>query len=381
MPVAPRRLRVLGFALALLVLAAVVGTAGCARRNRTRDQRFPVIVARVQVRDMPYEILANGTVEARQTAGINAQVGGVLVNVAFREGDEVRAGQVMFEVDPKPLRAALAQARAMLARDRAQYEDARLQAERSEQLVAQNYVSAEEAGQKRAAAQSLLATVHADSEAAVNAALSLSYATVRAPFGGRTGNLHVHVGDLIKANDTGNPMVTLNQIRPILVRFTVPERELPAVLARRSAGLKVLVCPSDSDLVLATGSLVFVDNAVDPATGTILMKGEFPNADGRLWPGEFVDTRLVVYVERRACVVPTVAVTTLPSGAYVYVLRPDTTVATQPVTVERTSRNVAVITSGLTGRETVVTDGQLRLSPGAKVQPKDGSRLGLEAGL
>ncbi len=345
---------------ALPLLAMALGT-GCSRQGRMRAQRVPVTVARVEVRPVPYEIATNGTVEARQTAGINAQVGGVVLRIAFREGDEVAAGQLLVQIDPKPFQAA------------------RLQAERAAKLVVDNYISQDEADTKRAAAEALHATVRADSAAAATAALNLDYAAVRAPFAGRTGNLHVHVGDLIKANDTGNPMVTLNQVRPILVRFTIPERELPQVLAHRSEGLRVDVHAGGSDTVLESGSLAFMDNAVDPATGTLLMKGEFQNRDGALWPGQFVDTRLVVYVEKNACVVPQPAITTLPAGAFVYVLQPDTTVAIRPVKVTRTARNLAVISTGLKPGETVVTDGQLRLSQGSRVMIRDGRQLGLEA--
>lgn len=379
MPHLERGVRACAWFAALALLAAA-GAAGCAKKQPPRSQRVPVTVTRAESRDVPFEIVTNGTVEARQTTEVCAQVGGVVQRIAFREGDEVRAGQVLVQIDPRPYQAALAQARGALARDVAQYESARLQAERSRRLVAENYVSSEEAEQKSAAAEALRATVRADSAAVTSAALNLEYATIRAPFAGRTGNLRVHVGDLVKANDTAAPLVSLNQVRPVLVRFTIPERGLAAILARHTAPMRVEVHPGDSDSLLQAGRLVFRDNAVDPATGTLLMKGEFENLDDGLIPGQFVDLRLVVYVEKGAVVVPQHAVTTLPSGAFVYVLRPDTTVAIRPVTVARTVRNLAVVARGLQPGELVVTDGQLRLSQGSRVMVRDGKKLGLEAG-
>ena len=363
-----------------LALVLLAGPWGCGGKPGVRQPRVPVTVARAEVRDLPFELEANGNVEARQTASINSQVGGVIQRVAFHEGDEVREGQVLFLIDPAPFRAALTQAAAMLARDRAQYENARLESERAVQLVAQNYISAEEADQKKAAAQALLATVRADSANAVIARLNLDYATIRAPFAGRTGNLHVHPGDLVKANDVGNPMVSLNQIHPILVRFAIPERQLPLIQRQGGRALQVSARPSGSDTASLSGTLSFMDNTVDATTGTILMKAQFENRQSLLWPGEFVDVRVVVYVQHNACVVPAPAVNAVASGNFVYVLQPDTTVARRDVTVERTVGNLAVVSAGLKAGETVITDGQLRLAPGLKVILRGGRPGGLEAG-
>jgi len=212
----------------------------------------------------------------------------------------------------------------------------------------------------------LAASVRADSAAAIAARLNLEYATVRAPIGGKTGSLKVHVGDQVKANEPTNPLVSINQIRPIRVRFTVPEVRLSDVRQRAGGKVGVEAQTSDADSAWAQGKLAFVDNGVDPSSGTVLLKGEFSNKDGRLWPGQFVRVRVRLYVQGNATVVPTTAVTNSQSGTYLFVVKPDTTVEARPITVQRTWGDYSVIDSGVRPGETVVTDGQLRLSPGAK---------------
>jgi multidrug efflux system membrane fusion protein len=211
--------------------------------------------------------------------------------------------------------------------------------------------------------------VRADSAAVENARLSLEYTSIRAPIGGRTGNLLVHEGNLVRANAT-DPLVVINKIRPILVRFPVPESQLPLIQRYRGGTLPVFADPGDSDSTMLEGRLTFVDNNVDPSTGTILLKAEFPNSRRALWPGEFVNARLVLFTQRRACVVPAQAVTQGQEGVFVYVVQSDRTVALRPVTVARTTDEWAVITDGVAPGDEVVTDGQLRLAPGAKVVVK-----------
>ena len=213
-------------------------------------------------------------------------------------------------------------------------------------------------------------TLRADSGAVATARLNLQYSTIRAPIGGRTGDLKVHVGDLIKAA-TSEPLVTINQVRPIRVRFPVPEGDLGRIQRYRNGDPQVLVRAS-GDTTQIRGSLTFVDNAVDPTSGTLLLKGEFPNRDGRLWPGEFVEARLVLAMEPHAVVVPAPAVANGQQGAYVYVLNPDSTVTSRPISVARSTEELAVVASGLKPGEVGVTDGQFRLSPGAKVLVRTG---------
>jgi membrane fusion protein, multidrug efflux system len=357
---------------ATLIVAAAAGLLGCASKSQNRSARVPVTVATAVERSMPFALVSTGAVEPIVSADVGSQVGGVVTRVAFKEGEDVQAGQLLYQLDPRPFRAALEQAKGVLAKDRAQAESARLDAERTQKLLEQNMAAQADWDQKRAAADSWLAAVQADSAALVSAALNLEYASIRAPIQGRTGRHLVNVGDLVKAG-TSDPLVTINQLRPMRVRFTVPQTAVPLVLRYRDANPRVLVRSAGGDSVDLDGSLVFVDNAVDPASGTLLLKGEFPNRDGKLVPGQFVDVRLELYVQLKATVVPAAAVTTGQQGAYVYVLNPDSTVATRTVTVERTVDELAIVGNGLHAGEVVVTDGQLRLAPGSKVMVRAGS--------
>lgn len=317
---------------------------------------------------MPYQLTSVGTVEAIRSAAVAPQVGGVITRVLFREGDVVRAGQVLIQLDPRPFRAALDQASAVLARDRAHAEAARNDAERSKTLYEQNVLSQAEWDQKRTDAEASTATVKADEAAVRTARLNLDYAAIKAPISGKTGALQVHEGDLVRTGSGANDaLVTIIQPQPIWVRFTVPDRDVTTVLRYKNQSPRVLVQPSGSGGAPSEGKLVFVDSAVDPSTGTLLLKGEFPNTDGRLVPGQFVDVRLILFVQPRALVVPAVAVSNGQQGAYVYLVQPDSTVAPRPVSVDRTQDNVAVLASGIKVGDRVVTDGQMRLSPGAKV--------------
>jgi multidrug efflux system membrane fusion protein len=353
--------------LRLLLIAALAAAAGCgggSAARAARGGRSPVSVAAAVERPVPFVLAAAGTVEAVQSAGVGSQVGGVVTRVAFHEGQDVRAGHVLFELDPRPFRAALDQARATLERDRARAVSARLDAERAQQLLERDLLSQSEWDQKRADMEALAATVAADSAAVATAQLNLEYSSIRAPIAGRTGRRLVQVGDYVKAA-TSEPLVTIVQSSPVRVRFAIAERDAPLLLAhRRTAGVLISTAGGAGPL---RGALAFVDNAVDPATGTLLLKGEFGNLDGRLVPGQFVDVRLVLYTDPRALVVPVQAVSTGQQGTYVYVLESDSAVAMRPVDVERTVDSLAVIAEGLAPGERVVTEGQLRLSPGARV--------------
>lgn len=351
---------------ALLSLVAVLG---CSRRGPAGAQRVPVTIARAEPRAVPYEITATGTAEPVQTVSLQAQVTGVLGRVTFHEGDDVEAGQVLFQIDPRPFEAALEQAKAMLARDQAQQQAAELDARRYSDLVKQDYVTKSDYDAKRAAADALQATVRADSAAVASAALNLEWATIRAPISGRTGRLLVREGNLVRANNP-DPLVVINQIHPILVRFAVPEQHLADIQRYRRNRLPVLVSPSKTDTVFTEGVLSFVDNSVDTTTGTVLLKAEFANRDNALWPGEFLNVRLQLYVEEKAMVVPSQAVMTGQQGTYLFVVNHDGTARSQPVTVERTAGTYTVIAQGVSAGDDVVTDGQLRLTTGAPVDIK-----------
>src|SRR6059036_4028504 len=342
---------------------------GCSKKGGGGASRVPVTVARAEQRPVPYELSGTGTVERRQTASGQAQVTGILTRVAFHEGDDVAAGQLLFQIDPRPFQATLEQAQAMLARDQAQARSAGADAERYAQLVSQDYVTKSDYEAKRAAAEALQAAVRADSAAVANARLNLEWAAIRAPIAGRTGRLLVREGNLVRAN-APDPLVIINQIHPILVRFAVPERALPDIQRYRKNRLPVLVSPSKEDTTFASGLLTFVDNSVDTTTGTVLLKAEFANRDGVLWPGEFLSVRLQLYVEEQAVVVPAQAVMTGQQGTYVFVLNQDGTARSQPVTVERASGAYTVISQGVRVGDEVVTDGQVRLVSGAPVEVK-----------
>src|SRR5437867_3089081 len=342
---------------------------GCSRKGAGGPSRVPVTVARAEQRAVPYEIVATGTVEPRQAVAVQSQVTGVVTRVAFREGDEVAVGDVLFRIDDRPFQAALNQAQAALARDAAQAQNAALEAQRYAELVKQDYVTKSDYDAKRATAEALTAALRADSAAVANAQLNLEWATIRAPIAGRTGRLLVREGNLVRAN-AADPLVVINQIRPILVRFAVPQNHLADIQRYSEHRLPVFVSPSQSDTVFSEGVLTFVDNSVDTSTGTVLLKGEFPNRDNSLWPGEFLSVRLQLYIDDKALVVPAQAVMTGQQGTYVFVLNQDGTARSQPVTVERPAGAYAVIAQGVRPGDEVVTDGQVRLVNGAPVEVK-----------
>ncbi len=351
----------------VLPLVVSLFLVGCSAKPKPRSGRVPVRTAVAVEMSMPYQLTSVGTVEAIQSANVAAQVTGVITRVTFHEGDFVRAGQVLFRLDSRPFRAAFDQASAVLERDRARYETARSDAQRSQKLYEESVLSQAEWDQKRTDAQALAATVRADEAAVRTARLNLDYATIRAPISGQSGRLLAREGDLVREGGD-QTLVTIIQPRPIRVRFTVPDREVALVQRYRGGSPRVLVQPAGGVSAPSEGKLVFVDQSVDASTGTMLLKGEFANADGRLVPGQFVDVRLVLFVAPRALVIPAAAVSTGQEGPYVYLVRPDSTVVPRPVAIERTQDDAAIVASGLAPGDRVVTDGQLRLSPGAKVQ-------------
>ena len=359
--------------------SALLLALGCGRRGTGGPSHVPVTIAHAAQRAVPFELLATGTVEPRQTVEVQAQVTGVLTQVTFHEGDEVAAGQVLFQIDPRPFQAALEQAKGMLARDQAQAANARLEADRYAELVKQDYVTKQDYDEKRANADALGATVRADSGGVATAQLNLEWAAIRAPISGRTGRLLLREGNLVRAN-SAEPLVVINQIHPILVRFALPQQNLPDIQRYRRNRLPVLVSPSKEDTTFSAGTLTFVDNSVDTTTGTVLLKAEFSNRDNALWPGEFLSVRLQLYVEDSALVVPTQAVMTGQQGTYVFVVNQDGKAQSQPVTVERTTGQYAILTqgAGVHVGDQVVTDGQLRLVSGATVEVKGGAGAGGE---
>jgi len=330
----------------------------------------PVTVATVEQKSIPLEIQGIGTVIAATTVAVRAQITGEMTAVHFKEGEDVTQGQVLVELDKRPLEAALQQAQATLQRDIAQADNARASAARYRDLQQRGIATKEQVDQIVTQAAALDATVAADKAAVDNAKVQLDYATIEAPISGRTGLLQVHPGNLIRAQDT-NPIVTINRITPVYVSFAIPEAQLPDLKRYMAAGeLLVRAQPPGDASTPSVGRLNFIDNAVDTTTGTIKVKGTFPNEDRRLWPGQFVNATVTLSADPHAIVVPTFAVQTGQNGTYVFVVKPDQTVELRPVTVARTRGTDSVIQDGLKAGETVVTDGQIRLVPGTRISVK-----------
>lgn len=330
----------------------------------------PVSVTQVIEREMPVTFHAVGTVQASSTVDVHAQVTGQLMSVGFTEGQDVRAGQVLFTLDARPFQAALTQAEAVLARDTAQTTNAQESLRRADELLSKGLIPKADRDTLASNVASLRGTVAADAAAIDNARLQLQYTKITAPVAGRTGALLVHQGALVRANDTA-PMVTINQTAPIWVAFSIPSRLLLRLRVDQGRGaLKVEATVPGEQESVSTGNLTFIDSAVDSGTDTIRVKGTFTNADHQLWPGQYVDVTLQLSVEPHAIVIPTAALQTSQQGQFVYVVKADKTVEARPVHVAWTDGAITVIETGLTTSDLIVTDGQLRLTPGAKVSIK-----------
>lgn len=367
--------RILGLARIALVALLALAAGACSRQRRGDPPAVPVTVAPVQQRTVPFEITAPGSVEPQRAVAVSAQVSGIVTSVRFREGDEVQAREVLLQIDPRPYRNALQQAEAALSRDVIQLTNARRQVERYQGLARSEYITTEQFEALQTTAQSLEATVKSDSAAVDNARLNLEYTTIRSPISGRTGSLLIKEGNVVRAPGSG-PLVTVNQTRPILVRFAVPAPYLPLIRQYQGHDLRVRALPANDSTAL-TGELVFVDNAVDTTTGTIMLKAQFENANRTLWPGQFVTATLTLYEQKDAIVVPAAAVVEVESGNYVYVIGADGKALNRPVVVGRSVGEDVIVTQGLGAGETVVADGQLRLVPGARVQVRNAAVPGI----
>ena len=366
-----------------LFIALLVGTTAALPACSASDARgpsggsspaaVPVTIDRVVEKEMPLDVSVVGTVEAFSTVAVRAQVTGELKDVNFKQGDDVQAGQVLFTLDQRPLEAALHQAEANLERDTAQAANAKVIAQRMDDLVERGVGTREQRDTARTTAAALDAVVGANKAAVENARVQLQYATIRAPIAGRTGALMVHAGNLVRANDQ-TPLVVINQVSPIYVSFGIPEALLPDLrryMAQRE--LEVQATPPNEEVAPASGRITFVDNQVDQTTGTIRIKATFPNSNRRLWPGQFVNVRVKLASEPHAIVVPSVAVQAGPDGHYVYLVKGDQTVEMRPVVVARTAGPETILKDGVKPGETIVTDGQLRLVPGSRITIKSGT--------
>lgn len=369
----------------LAVLAVLCATACTSRieptasamtpggnRGRGAGSGPPVAVTTAAVVDKPMtrSLQAVGNVEARSTVDVHAQVTGQLIAIGFTEGQDVAAGQLLFTIDPRPFQAALSQAEATLARDAAQAKNAEVTAGRSASLFARDLIAKADLDVAESNKASLDATVLADAAQVATARLQLQYTTITAPVSGRAGALLVHTGALVRAGDT-NPMLVINQIAPVYVSFSVPSHELDEIRAgMKSGGLSVGARVAGDTAAPAQGAVSFIDNAVDPGTDTIRLKATFPNSDHRLWPGQFVEVAVRLTVDPHAIVAPASAVQPGQQGTFAYVVKPDGTVEARPVIVARTDGAESVIQRGLSAGDVVVTDGQLQLTPGARVSVK-----------
>jgi membrane fusion protein, multidrug efflux system len=350
-----------------LVTAATI--AACSKPPAQRDPVVPVQVAAVSKIAAPLTLQANGAVEPLQTVSIQAQVGGTLDAVSFREGDDVQAGQTLFRLDARPFEAALRQAQATLARDEAQAQNAQRDADRYKALVEKDYVTKSQADQAVSAAASMQATVLADHAALDNATLNLAYTTIKAPISGRTGRLLVRQGNVVRPN--ADPLVVINQLRPITVRFPVLQHDFPDLQRRSMRGpVPVRVVTADSGKVGEVGTLAFLDNAVDSLTGTVTAKARFENQMNSLWPGEYVRVSVELTVQADALAIPTRALLAGQQGAYVFVVGADKIAKVRQVSAGRSVGELTTIDKGLVAGEQVVVDGQSRLTPNAKVEAK-----------
>ncbi|HJT06010.1 MAG TPA: efflux RND transporter periplasmic adaptor subunit [Stellaceae bacterium] len=364
-------------AIGVVVVVAALGWAaysytggGHAAPSAPANPPVPITPGTAETRDMPIYVRGIGTVQAFNTVAVKSRVDGQIVKVDFTEGQEVKTGDPLFEIDPRPFQAALAQANAAKEKDQAQLTSAEADLKRYAQLVGPGYQTRQTFDQQKGLVGQLQAALKADQAAIDNATLNLTYATIRSPIDGRTGARLVDLGNLVHAADNTS-LVSITQLKPIFVTFTAPQDQFGRIRKSAAAGpVEVQAISADDQTQLASGKLTLIDNQVDPATGTIRLKGTFDNADETLWPGEFVNTRLVVGIDKGAVTVAARALQRGPNGEYLFVIKPDMTVEIRNVEVAQVENGIAAIGKGLSAGEQVVVDGQYRLDQGSKVNPQ-----------
>ncbi len=365
------------FALIPVLLAFCIALLNCSRsdpataRASTGPQSVPVGVATAERRDMPVYLSGLGSVTAFNTVSVRPRVDGQLLEVNFKEGQYVNQGDLLVGIDPRPYEVTLSQAQAALFRDQAQLRDAQLNYRRFQDLLQQSgAMSQQQVDSQRAAADQLEGVVRADQAAIDSAKLNLAYCHVTAPISGRIGLRLIDKGNMVHASDA-NPLLVITQLQPISVIFTLPEDQLPTVAQHmRAATLEVDAYSRDDQTKLATGKLTTIDNEIDQSTGTGKLKSVFENKDQSLWPNQFVNARLLLETRKDSTVVPAVAIQRGPQGTYVFAVKPDKTVEIRPVTIVLTQNNSVAISNGLAPGEVVVTDGQDKLQPKMKIEPR-----------
>ena len=356
----------------VVLLFSLAGLVACSKEQPKPQGKppVPVTVAAVETKNMPVQVTAIGTVEPYSTVSVKTQVTGQLTGVYFKQGDSVKKGQLLFTLDKRQIQADIKKAEGQLARDQASLANAKAQASRYEALFKQGIISKEQNDAQQTSADAMEAAVEADRAAVESSKVQLTYTDIYSPIDGRTGDLIVHQGNMVKANDS-IALVVINKIQPVYVTFSVPENQLPEIKQYNGKGQLAVRADISGDPKPATGKLAFIDNEVDAATGTIKLKGEFANTDSRLWPGSFTNVSLLLRQDPNAIVVPTAAVQNGQNGQFVFVVKNDKSVELRNVAVARANDKDSVISSGLQPGETVVTDGQSRLTPGAKVNFAD----------
>ena len=379
----PKSLRRIGSAyrvVVVIILAILVASfSGCSGADSKQQQAHAaaprpvsVSVALVEKQDMPVYLSGLGSVAAFNTANIKSRVDGQIMQVAVKEGQTVRQGQLLIEIDSRPFQVQLEQAEAQLSRDQAQLGDAKLNLDRDTALIPSGSISQQQVDTQRALVHQVQGTVSNDRAMIDNAKLQIVYCHITAPFNGRIGLRQVDPGNIVHASDT-NPMLVLTQLEPIAVIFTLPEDVLPSVAQHmRKATLTVDAFSRDDQTKLATGKLLTIDNQIDQTTGTAKLKAVFDNRDGQLWPNQFVNADLLLETRRGSTVLPTAAILHGPQGTFVYVVKPDKSVEARQVTVSLTQGNTTIVTSGLDSGDMVVTDGQDKLQTGSTIEPRAG---------
>jgi membrane fusion protein, multidrug efflux system len=360
-------------------ILALVATAAFWRLNmeagvpraaaQTPGQAIPVTAGTVAVEDVPVFLHGIGTVQAYNTVAIKSRVDGQIVKINFKEGEEVKVGDPLFQIDPRPYQAALETAQAAKEKDEAQLAGAQLDLDRYQKLLGPGWQTKQSYDQQKATVEQFQAAIKGDAAQIQNAKLNLGYADIRSPIDGRLGAKLVDVGNLVHANDN-TPLVMIAELKPIFVSFTLPQETLDDIQENnKKAPLVVRASSGDGKKELAQGKLTLIDNMIDQATGTIHLKARFDNDDERLWPGEFVNLRLILSTHKGVATVPQQTVQVGPNGYYAYVIKPDNTVERRAVEVASMQDGLAVISKGLTPGEKVVVDGQYRLTEGARVNP------------
>jgi membrane fusion protein, multidrug efflux system len=361
------------------VLGITLLASGCAKNNDAKPTQSgtPVTTGVATQKDVPISVSSIGTVKAYSVVNITSHVDGQITHINVKEGQTVQKGQALLNIDDRPYRTALESAKANLAKDRIQLEKAKKDAERYAELFKKDYVTKDQVEQTQTNADALEAAIKGDEAVLQNAQLNLSYCTVTSPTTGRAGSILVNEGNLIKGNDNSRPLMVINQIQPVYVEFSVPEQQLVEIQKQSktlTSPLEVECYSPDKPNDIKKGQLSFIDNTIDSSTGTINLKAVFENSDSSLWPGQFVNTIMLLYVQKDAVVVPTAAVQMGQKGNYIYVVKNDSTVDYRDITIGPETDSYTVVEKGVSTGETVVTDGQLKLAPGSKIAVKSDAK-------